>query len=90
MNVKTRHFHGLKAAQKLVETMAHWARSGEVQLGSCWIDLDSGDKHKLKPEEYLELAEKAIRKSINDMKAGDPSKSGAKSVPLLALRPGLN
>ena len=90
MNDKTRRLHGLKAAQNLVELVAHLARSGAVQIGSCEIDLDDGKKHKLNLTGYVDLALDGLTKSIDAMKAGDSGKSGAKSGPLLALRPGLN
>jgi hypothetical protein len=50
----------------LVRRLVH---AGQIKLGTCEIDLDNGKKHRLKAKEYLELAEAAIGKAIEQLKA---------------------
>ena len=69
MNDKTRHFHGLKAAGTLVGLVRQLDHDEQIKLGTCEIDLDDGHKHRLKAKEYLELAEEAIGKAIEELKA---------------------
>ena len=69
MNAKTRHLHGLRAADNAVRIVRQLVSAGALNLGYCEIDLDNGQKHRLKAKEYLELAEKAIGNAIEELKA---------------------
>jgi hypothetical protein len=68
MNAKTRHLHGLRAAGTLVGLVRQLDHDEHIKLSTCEIDLDNGDKHRLKAKEYLELAETAIGKAIEELK----------------------
>lgn len=69
MNAQTKHLHGLRAADNMVGLVRQLVSAGAIKLGACEIDLDNGDKHRLKAKEYLELAEQAIGKAIEELKA---------------------
>jgi hypothetical protein len=69
MNEQTKHLHGLRAADNMLDLVRKLVHTGLITLGGCEIDLDNGEKHKFKAREYLELAETAIGKAIKDLKA---------------------
>ena len=69
MNEQTKHLHGLRAADNMVNLVRELVQTGQITLGGCEIDLDNGEKHKVKANEYLKLAETAIGKAIKDLKA---------------------
>lgn len=69
MNAKTRHLHGLRAADNMVGLFRQLVSAGAIKLGACEIDMDNGEKHRLNAKEYLELAETAIGKAIEELKA---------------------
>ena len=69
MNAQTQHLHGLRAADTLVGLVRQLVHAGQIKLGTCEIDLDDGHEHRLQDKEYLELAEAAIGKAIEELKA---------------------
>ena len=69
MNAQTQHLHGLRAADAMVGLVRQLVHAGQIKLGTCEIDLDDGKKHTFKAREYLELAETAIGKAIEELKA---------------------
>ena len=77
MNAQTKHLHGLRAADNMVGLFRQLVSAGAIKLGSCEIDMDNGEKHRLNAKEYLELAETAIGKAIEELKAQhQPSQAG--------------
>lgn len=68
MNAQTKHLHGLRAADNMVGLVRQLVSVGAIKLGGCEIDLDNGEKHKLKAREYFELAKTAIDKAIEELK----------------------
>jgi len=71
MNAKTRQLQGLRAAETLVELVQDLGLSGKLKVGSCEIDLDDGEKHRLCLHEYARLALDALEGSIEQMKAAE-------------------
>lgn len=69
MNEQTKYLHGLRAADNVLGLVRELVRVGSIKIKRCEIDLDNGLKHKLKAREYLELAEVAIGKAIEELKA---------------------
>jgi len=69
MNAQTKHLHGLRAAQNMVELVRQLADAWQIKLETCEIKLDDGKKYTLEAREYLELAKTAIGKAIEELKA---------------------
>jgi hypothetical protein len=69
MNAQTKHLHGLRAANNVVRLVWQLVHAGQIKLGTCEIDLDDGHEHRLQDKEYLELAEAAIGRAIDELKA---------------------
>ena len=69
MNAQTKHLHGLRAAQNMVELVRQLADAWQIKLETCEIKLDDGKKCTLEAREYLELAKTAIDKAIEELKA---------------------
>jgi hypothetical protein len=69
MNAQTKHLHGLRAAQNMVELVWQLADAWQIKLETCEIKLDDGKKYTLEAREYLELAKTAIGKAIEELKA---------------------
>ena len=71
MNAKTRQLQGLRAAQNMVKLVREISRSGALKIGSCEIDLDNGEKHRLCLRDYVQMALDALDNSIEQMKAAE-------------------
>lgn len=69
VNEQTKYLHGLRAADNVLHLVRGLVRAGSIKIKGCEIDLDNGEKHKLKAREYLELAEVAISHAIHELKA---------------------